>query len=165
MLRSEEIAKLNETIAASVTGGDSFCYLMLASLGVSSPNGAILTIVHQGNYPLYDVGIRMVDLEKLEKEHSAALFRDLNFNAGKVSPNSARALRGWDLPNADRQRYNVFISTRNGFSTQLIRLKRVNEQWKLATKVFKDEGKTTTVLYERIDDDYPRSKGRSVDWE
>ena len=40
--KSDEIAALNRQIAASVTGGDSFCYVQFGSLGVAEPNTAIL---------------------------------------------------------------------------------------------------------------------------
>jgi hypothetical protein len=58
--KSEEIADLNRQIAASVTGGDSFCYLEFGSLGVAEPNMAILMLLHKGKYPMYEVGGYMV---------------------------------------------------------------------------------------------------------
>lgn len=62
--KSDEIARLNREIMHSVTGGDSFCYLQFVSLGVSEPNTAILTLMHRGKYPSYEVGGYMVDLQE-----------------------------------------------------------------------------------------------------
>src|SRR5262245_49338891 len=58
--KSDEIAELNRTIAKSITGGDSYCYLRLANL---HSQGALLNLIHQGKYPLYDISIRIVDLQ------------------------------------------------------------------------------------------------------
>ncbi len=63
--KSDEVAELNRTSAATVTGGDSFCYLAF-SLGDGATNKPPLVLVHQGEYPLYDLGIRIVDLEKYD---------------------------------------------------------------------------------------------------
>ncbi|MHC4277591.1 MAG: hypothetical protein ACYSWY_08925 [Planctomycetota bacterium] len=58
--KSDEIAQLNTKIASAVTGGDSFCYLDLA-IGDGTTNTPALMLVHQGEYPVYDVSVRIVD--------------------------------------------------------------------------------------------------------
>jgi hypothetical protein len=135
--RSDEVAELNRTIAASVTGGDSYCYLTLSHLG---PNNAIIVIVHQGNYPLYDVSIRMVDLDKYEevsRKFPNSTFESLklsetNIPVGNLSPGQARLMHSMQTSTADKFRHNIFISARNGMFTELLRFAKVEGVWKSA---------------------------------
>src|ERR1700752_1579874 len=66
--KSDEIAKLNQTIAGWITGGEIHGYLQL---GNANRNNALLAIIHQGNYPMYDVTLRIVDLDELEQNRGA----------------------------------------------------------------------------------------------
>lgn len=63
---SSELSVINKEIAATVTGGESFCYLF-----PSSPYGKSNTIDfklhHMGKYPVYDTFIRVWDSSCLEK--------------------------------------------------------------------------------------------------
>lgn len=169
--RSDEIAQLNREIAASVTGGDSFCYLAMASLGVAEANTAILTIVQQGEYPLYDISLYITDVQAFRRAHTAGQGEQTNqyktdLQVGNMSPGSAMPITNWQLPDTDEQGYNVFFSARNGFFTQELRFKRVGGSWKSATKVTKeilgvDE---PVVLYEKVDPDFPLNDQGQVEW-
>jgi hypothetical protein len=168
--KSEEIADLNRQIAASVTGGDSFCYLQLSSLGVDSANTAILTLVHGGAYPLYEVGFYMADLQRFRQssDQEATMRQSLSesVQVGNLPPNSVRPLMDWRLPDTDEQDYNIFLNARNGFFTQLLRCKRVNGNWKVATQVRKErEDGGFSVLYEQIDDNFPLNEQGEVAWD
>jgi hypothetical protein len=119
--RSDEIADLNRKIAASVTGGDSFCFLTLGTWE-DVPDRALLMIIHQGEHPLYDVTATIVDVQKFQREVAAgqvALNRPstTSFPVGNMSPTSSQVLgEHWPLPGADEQAYNVFFNARNGSS-------------------------------------------------
>jgi hypothetical protein len=54
------------------TGGESFAYLNPTFMGLSTPTGDVVTVFlkHQGWYPLYDLIIRVIDIEKFH-EHVA----------------------------------------------------------------------------------------------
>jgi len=57
---NKKIAQLNEQIAGTVTGGESFCYLFpFPAIGMS--NTIDFKLNHQGEYPVYDVFIRIWD--------------------------------------------------------------------------------------------------------
>jgi hypothetical protein len=57
---SSELSKTNKEIAATVTGGDSFCYLFpLPSFG--KLNTLDFNLQHMGKYPVYDAFIRVWD--------------------------------------------------------------------------------------------------------
>jgi hypothetical protein len=165
--KSEEIAALNREIKDSVIGGDSFCHIVLSNL---SARTALLGVINQGRYPLYDVSIRIVDLEKFDRfggtftlENMAQT--DTLLSVGNLGPSHTAMWRKWPLPDADQQRYNTFISARNGFVTQILRLRRVNGEWKSATKVQRDIDPNAIVLYERIDPEFPRDAAGQVQWE
>ncbi len=166
-LKSDEIADLNRKIAASVTGGDSFCFLTLGTWD-NVPDRALLMVNHQGEYPLYDVAIRMVDVQRYQREVAAGqvgLSRqsETSFSIGNLSPNSSQVLGNWPLPSTDEQGYNVFFNARNGFFTQEIRMRRVNGLWKQAMRVTKTET-GNPLLYEQIDPEFPRDEQGQVKW-
>ncbi|MHC4198197.1 MAG: hypothetical protein ACYSRP_09905, partial [Planctomycetota bacterium] len=71
------------------------------------------------------------------------------------------------LPNTQQQNFNVFISARNRFVTQLIRLQRIKGFWKSATKVTRKiyEENKSVVLLEKVDPEFPRNNTGQVQWE
>ena len=164
--KNQEIANLNKKISMSITGGDSFCYIG-HPLDGSQGDKLIATIVQQGEYPLYDVNIRMLDLEKsdLWQKKGLTFIEAMNksqtiINVGNMPASSAQMIGTLDLTNQNRMRYNVFIGARNGFITQLIRLKKVDGIWKGAIKVERNGKK----LREKVDPDYPRNGQEEIDW-
>ena len=167
--KSEEIARLNRELANSVIGGDSFCYLEILSLD-SVTNGGILTVTHQGEYHLYDVHARIADLEKSDrlKENrpkgnlSLATLDQINTytSIGNLTPSSSLILREFTLGNGTTRGFNIFFSARNGSFTQLLRFKKVNGKWVRATKVEREN----ELLYEKVDDEFPRTTEGGVEW-
>ena len=173
--KSDEIAELNKTIAASITGGDSFCYYSLTNFGTDS---AIASVLPEGNYPLYDVVIRIADVEDLiniNKKPSITvkeLFsKDKVINLGNLSGKQAVILGTLKLPRSDNVRYSISITARNGMFSEEIQLKKVKGIWKSAMKVTRvnSMGDTPnapdTLLKEVVDPDFPRNKDGQVDWE
>jgi hypothetical protein len=59
-----EVNKLNKKIASNITGGDSCCYFLPSR---PSKNSSIvdLMLINDGDYPLYDVSVKIDDVEKL----------------------------------------------------------------------------------------------------
>ena len=167
-IKSDEIAKLNKEIVKSVIGGDSFCYLMIASLDPHS-NSGILTIIHQGDHPIYDISARMADLQKMraiEKGEKGKIdFREVmqantNIPIGNMAKGTATAIGPFQLGTGTERNFNIFFNARNGFFTQLLRLKKINNKWVHATKVEKD-GK---IIFEKIDSDFPRNSDATFSW-
>ena len=159
--KNEEIARLNQETANAVTGGDSFCYLM--PLG-NHPEMALL--IHNGKYPLYDVSVRIVDLDDpaLAKPTLSMLAAN-TINIGNVPANSSQVLSSVIKPGSDRKRLNIFFSARNGFYTQELGMILRSGQWKSATRVTRNlpDGKSETVLT-KIDPEYPKEEDASIDW-
>ena len=83
--KSEEIAKLNRAIAESITGGDSYCYVQL---GNASRHGALLAVIHQGAYPLYNVTVRIAHLDDGNRQPTLAALGKI-LQVGNMPPGVA----------------------------------------------------------------------------
>jgi hypothetical protein len=174
-IKSDKIAELNETIAASVIGGDSFCYVSLIS---ANQTGAYISVTHQGKYPLYDVSVRMVELDAfgVNSDESIKTLEDIqnrsiNLDVGNMSPGFSQMTGKVTFSNPDKVKYNIFIVARNGSFTQNLRMHNVNGVWKSANRVMRDNftsenpNAPPTILIEQIDPDFPKNKDGQPDWE
>jgi len=168
-VKTEEIKALSDRTNASVTGGDSFCYISFALSDDS--NQARLVAMSHGNYPVYDAAVRIVDLEKFENAGSKEKIsfeeltrEDINIPIGNMAPSAASLLNKIDLGSSNEKKYNVFISARNGFFSELIRLRRVDGRWRIAIRVVKDNNNKESVLFEQVDEKFPRLENGAVDW-
>jgi len=173
--KNEEIVELSRQIAYSLTGGNSYCYLVF-SLHPESPL-ARLNIVHAGQFPLYDVSVRIVDLDKFEtvvkskaRSNYRLTYADLEeaqqaFTIGNVKPGQAGDLGDWPMPKSREARYNVFFSARNGLFEECVRIKRIDGKWVSAYRVERRQGDKLETLYEKIDPTFPRDKDGKVSWD
>ena len=161
--KSDQIAELNREIANMVTGGDSFCYVTIASLDPKTNRG-ILTVVHQGDHPIYDLSARMVDLQLLRqiKDYSLSNLQkaETNLRIGNMIKGTAAVVSPFDLGSSSSRDFNIHFSARNGLFTQLLRLRKTNGKWTTAIKIEKD-GNT---VFEKIKDDFPRTNQGQVQW-
>lgn len=156
-----------ERITGFMTGGNSFCYLMISSLQPTA-NVGILTFVHHGLFPLYNVAARIVDLKKMDEvfltknvpSRQEIQFAETNINIGDLTPNHAIMGCRWVMENPIRNRYNIFFTARNGSFTQLLRLAKVDDRWVVANRVMRE----TEILFEKIDKNYPLNDSGEVDW-
>lgn len=161
----KRIAELNEEIASSITGGNSFAYIT-SSLVAPSTNGLVL--VHQGEYPLYDLNIRIVDLARWESKQARSLLElqkdEQHLNIGNLAPSQARVLGPVQI-DSDVTRWNIFFGARNGFWTELLRIRRVGNELKFALKVTRSRqtGKAE-IVFEKVDPGYPRTKEGQIEW-
>lgn len=174
--KNEEIVELSRQIAYSLTGGNSYCYL---AFSLPDKNGATarLSIVHAGQFPLYDVRVRFLDLDKFEiyvnsKAQSSGKITygdlekaELDLNIGNLNPSQAYSLGDWPMPQSGEARYNVFFSARNGLFTELVRIKRIDGKWVSAYRVKRSQGDNLETLYEKIDPAFPRDKDGKVSWD
>lgn len=186
--KNDEIAKLNHKIANSITGGESFCYLELLRIQDLSEK-RMLSVAHQGNYPVYDVEMSIMDKVKykkltLGKTKSGYATLDIlkaqsdasiHFELGNLPPNSTKPLRNEsgnmfiDLSNLDHVEFQVTINTRNGFIYQNLILKKINGDWKKASRVlghpdrFDDKRLDRSLLID-IEDGFPLNEDGEVNW-
>lgn len=180
--KSDEIASLNRTIAGSVTGGDSFCYVTL-SLDDAAANNPMAILIPRGDHTVFDVALRIVDVGKLQAlaKKGPVTFEtmaqaEINLNLGNLVPERFRMLGRWQLPaDSDTQDYNLFFAARSRSFVQSIRLRRVNGRWKQAIKVQvappniyptkKKIPRPPQVLFEKIDPEFPRDDKGQVQWD
>lgn len=160
--RSDKIAELSQNALNSVTGGDSFCYFQFMDL---QPGSGQLMAVHKGNYPIYDVDARIVDLDKA-KTAKTNLERNnelmgKNVHIGNLTPGFARGVVQWTETIPSQLRLNIFFVARNGGYTQLYRRIRVQGSWATAIRV---EHNGMNVL-EEVSDSYPRDSNGAVNWD
>ena len=147
-------------IFSQITGGNSFCFANLSQNYLGERN---LTVTHQGDYSLYDLSVRVVDLEKFN-EHSgnleyAHIFEKI-FSIGTMLPKQFNNLCSISISDQEYSKsFNIFFSARNGMFHELLRLKKINNEWVSAIKV--DREKT---LLECFSDNYPKNTAGEIDW-
>lgn len=176
--KSDEIAELNRVSTATITGGDSFCYVVLFP---TSPRIINIVVINEGSYPMYDVDIRIVDLKKFNQivndienrnipasidTFSAFEKADTNIHIGNLPPKMATKRKMlFEKPvNFNNVDFNIFISARNGSFTELLRIRNVNDTWKRAFKVFKT-GNKEVILKESVDPGFPQGVDGQIEWE
>jgi hypothetical protein len=114
-------------------------------------------------YPLYDLSVRICDLDKFDEVGDQYTFEALDYIYEDIDIGNligARLIKTWSLDPNKINRYNIFFSARNGFFTQQLRYQVVNDKWVKANKVTKDE----KTLLEEIDKEYPRNEKGEVEW-
>jgi len=89
---SSELKKLNQEIAATVTGGDSFCYLF-PSPSFGKLNTIDFNLNHKGEYPVYEVFIRVWDASCLNQIDYGQIFeKHLGYKTKIVSPEESKKM-------------------------------------------------------------------------
>ena len=168
--KSEEIATLNKRIAETVTGGDSYCQLILGPR-IDRDRVSVM-LIHKGEHPLYDLSVRVVDLERLrEVRHEQLTLQDmlvgdvLMENVGNLIPKSAKPIGEIEFPAGQEKNFNIFFAARNGFFTELLRTRIVEGELRQARKVLRrNEANEEVTLLEEIDDKFPRGEDGSPLW-
>ncbi|HVB87814.1 MAG TPA: hypothetical protein VNK23_14235 [Candidatus Dormibacteraeota bacterium] len=165
MKRSDEIMEGVQDSINSITGGDSYAYVVFGDLKRA---GAFISVVHGGKYPLHGVTARMTDVNKFKEmvENEVPLTlnnpSDINLTVGDISANAARPMQTIKFSGTERQDYNIFFNGRNGFWSELVRMRWIDNKWVSAVKVLGADGRN--VLFERVDPAFPRTNEK-VDWD
>ena len=162
---SQQQAGFERELVDSIIGGDSFCYLTVGNID-SVKNIGQFVLLHEGKHPLYDVHVRIHDLDKFDQIKRKPSFAtqkqtDTNISLGTLAPSSARMLYWITLGDGGTRRFTVEVSARNGFLGQALRLKKIDGKWVRATRVTRGWDK---VIYEEINDKFPRTARGDVEW-
>ena len=137
---------LQEQLQGMITGGDSYCYLMLAYFDLEKNIAKNIGVLRLGKYPLYDVRMRIVDMHTNE---------EWQIPVGEISGGgTARAV--WlpgHWPMKESVYYRIFFSARNGLWHQDYLLGKCakREYWASCTRVIWTDG---TIIREDISEDY-----------
>jgi hypothetical protein len=131
------------------TGGDSYAFFMLCHFDMQGSFARNFVIIRRGEYPLYDVRIRIRDMD---------VGRDvLERPWGEINAPADYLIVKWPL--APSVYYRVFFHARNGSWRQDLILKRSDaaQCWLAATRVFDKRGKE--VVFEYKDPDFVKDIG------
>lgn len=163
------ITKLEDTTKetiSNITGGDSFAHLTIGELDNTSNSGRLYWL-HNGNYPMYDIGASINDINHFTEMSSGKLGK-INFklcmryeSLSILTPNSASTGSEIILQDTDKIVYLIQFSARNGMYLQDMILRKIHGIWLQATRVVTLEGVT---LLEKVDPDFPCNNGK-LDWE
>lgn len=154
-----EIVKLSHETIASITGGESFCYLTFTNTNVP-------IFLHVGKHPLYDINVRIFDLTKFRqvggpidlRYYTSFPLSNLRPKAGLTHP-----IDGIPITGTQRQAFNITFSARNSVWSEILRLaKAPNGTWDAAIRVSANGKKRA---FESISRTFPSSELiEDVDW-
>jgi hypothetical protein len=166
---SGKTTEITKQIASSMTGSASFAYIIPRFFDPTH-NAPLLTLVHRGEYPLYDLTVRILDMATFDtmvrqnNSDSDKLREEVQLSINNIAPNQTSLLKTVQL-DSDPLKWNLFFSARTGFFTELLRVRRVGNEWKTALKVIRTRSPSNVqVLLEKIDSGYPLSKDGQVEW-
>lgn len=119
------------------TGAESYAYLTYV------PTQGFLSFVHRGDYPLYGVTARIVDLDQVQSNLLGVVVP-----VGDMIKGHAAMLQ---IPNGlplqgDHFNANIFFNSRNGDWVEKFRARQTKDGWARAMRV---EGRFTTLKKEK----------------
>lgn len=175
--KAEENVRLSREIAASVTGGDTFAYLLPAP-GLSFKDSVTLLLNRDGDYPLYDVEIRISDQAKVDEfvrrhfDPSGKARPDFSLKGffagqtvlkvGNVGINQGWAYDGFRLPDPEHFNLGIFVQARNGSVSQRLAMRRINGEIKWASIVRRD--RDNALLVRMVDPGFPVDPAGNIQW-
>lgn len=154
----QEVASAKDAVLAFTkhlegvhTGGNTFCYWMLYNFDLSQNIARDFVIIRQGEYPLYDVRVRIRDMDA-NKDIMQRQWGEIN------SPADYLIVR-WPLPLSIY--YRIFFHARNGSWNQDLILSRSTSAqcWLAATRVLERSGE---ARFEHIDNGFIDEFGLAV---
>ncbi len=164
--KAETIADLQTELRQTMTGGDTFCY---AHLDIDT---GLLTVISVGDYPLYGLQLRLVNLD----EPIPMTLESLNKNVvqmGDLPPRTVNSIQLRVSAPSGSVRWNLFFGARNGHWNQALRLRKIDGVWESAIRVVKftipdetaaENNSQQTILLEKISQKFPRTNG-TVNWD
>lgn len=177
-----KISKLSRTALATITGGDSYVYV-IPRIILYNRNIMSFLVVSSGNYPLYDVSIRITDSDLstnlikpfLPPDGKSGIISDpvgmdnaiksseTNYYFGNKIPGYGTTLPfTFDLNynNLKKREFVVIIYARNGSFYQKLIARKVNGNWIFAFRITKDHEE----IHRSIAPNYPLNANKDVDW-
>jgi hypothetical protein len=150
-LRSE-VTQAQKRLEGLQTGGETFCYWMLYDFDMTRALARNFVVIRQGDYPLYDVRIRIRDMDAGKDV--------LEENWGEINSPADYRIVEWALPPSVY--YRIFFHARNGSWNQDLLLKRSSsaECWLAATHVKDMSGRE--IVFEHVDNGFVDEFGEPI---
>lgn len=167
MKRSDQVVRLQvnalnglSTNLNTLTGENSFCYLAFV------PSQQDLMFIHIGQFPLYGVSARIVELDnsnKVEPEHLMGItisIGDVIQHHASIQPLPSGVGSAPDHFNA-----NIFFTARNGDWTELLREQLIKDKWVKAMRILVRFTflKKERAVCETIDPEFPKQRNGNID--
>jgi hypothetical protein len=160
---SKRISDLSKEAIETITGGESFCYMYVDTTTTAHPFPVFIT---EGKRPLYEVHARVNDLRgfdaMLKRPHTISELLGTQITVGELSPTNAKMEFEQVILLSDSARvdFNVFFDARNGDWTELLRMRKVGNNWVEAIRVVREtyykNGKTAEkTIFEQIPKEFP----------
>ena len=158
------------------TGGDGFCTMFLMFISVADDSlVGVASIGNMGEFPLYGVNADVIDLDKQRLAFTNGVTLDnmgtgvTTLNIGDLPPKPSGIM--WKerlvLSSGSKESANLvvrFSSSRVQGWAEIIRIRKVGNDWKVAVRVFREEpGRTVPkVLFTQISDGFPLKEGEDI---
>lgn len=152
---SLQLGKAAENIYGNVTGGNSFCELIITP---QTETTARMILLAHGEFPQYEINIRIVDLALFGKNNDYSeeglKKSQVILNIGNMSPESSEMLNVLQGDfSSNKKAFNIFFSARNGFYVETLRLFKIDNLWKRSIKIHKQFN--NELLYQQDDQGIP----------
>ena len=157
-----KLEKNTERQIGMTTGGDSFAEFVPSPTNCLEPNS--FALMHRGEYPLYDMTVRIVDIQRLDEIGDSAASQENIYYVDMLAPQHVKPIF-LNSPTSrmelgEVRHYNIFISARNGSTTQMLQMTHVEGILRTATAI--DNG--NKEFYSDAAQDYPKDKDGKIDW-
>lgn len=152
-----KLASSSLNIYNNLTGGDSYCYcfFLISTYYKSKDTGNLLFKLGDNNKnPLKNVQVRLFDLNTYDKENPPNpddLFKNLIDIKSIETDGAVQIPTKFHLDKQKGVNLNIFYSANNGFFTQLLRMRFINNEWTSAIMVMRNE----QTIFKKIDENYP----------
>lgn len=156
---TENLESTSQKVIGHVTGGESYCYFSFYSDGAPA-----IMAVHQGDFPLYAVHARAVDVDEFQKATAAGgspISHDYQIEIGDLPPHTARPIPR-ELAQKNWRALNIFFSARNGYWSQLVRRESSSVHAPAAIRVQRNNSDgQLEIMFEQIP---PSLNADKIDW-
>lgn len=168
-----ELDERTRALEGFITGGTSICHAgFVAEFDRPFETYKRIVFFQQGEHPLYDVEVRIVDLDDFSKalannDMSAVFASDRHIEIKGLIPNTSREYLlspPISMGDGNSRSFNIFYMARNGTFTQAVRFAKVDGQWLYATRVHRPTGEQIVPLYESVPENFPLNADGVVDW-
>ena len=155
---SQSNAKLTEDSINTTTGGDSFCFGNV-NFQFEKP---FLIFMHSGRYPIYDVQVRVVDMNKrTSMSEPGSVVCEMGFTVIPVGGAAQGPEFTIPLSGADTQRFRFVFIARIGRWNENLVIHRGKFKWSCSIRVWPKETNPPTrpekPIFEFVDCDFPRN--------
>ncbi len=151
----ERLEHTANNLQSHITGGGSYCYYEILPQYLEGDDQFELVIKKEGSFTLYNVSAWVRDFRGAGENRviETVVLGDIG---GQIMP--GYRIFHFDFDTA--RSFTVTFEARNGWFSQDIRFRLVDEKWQFASRVSVKKN----VVREQVSDDFPRLPDGNPDW-